>query len=249
MATQVASDQYRPAANRYGVRSGKTLNSKDAFGLAAWEQAGWIIEQDPYGWFQWYCRFFLGRRSMDDDRQVGRWAAMCGDKGRWKRNLIARCIREGKAHDDVSCAPVVRQTLQHWAYRLTEADFSAYRSEIAAGATTPFMPSSSMPAVTLDGHDSPSAPEPQVQGESSRPAVSGRAKRAACPEPRAGGETPLSRARAKRAAPSPAPCSGETSVRRTLAPAVRRGPCPPGVEPPAAAKKKGKTARVGSKGK
>jgi len=107
IATQVASDQYRPAANRYGVRSGRTLGSKDAFGLDAWEQAGWIIEQDPYGWFQWYCRFFLGRRSMDDDRQIGRWGAMCGEKGRWKRNLIARCLREGKAHHDVSCAPVV----------------------------------------------------------------------------------------------------------------------------------------------
>jgi hypothetical protein len=165
IATQVASDHYRPAANRYGVRSGRTLGSKDAFGLDAWEQAGWIIEQDPYGWFQWYCRFFLGRRSMDDDRQVGRWGAMCGEKGRWKRNLVARCLREGKAHDDVSCAPVVRQTLQHWAYRLTEADFASYRAKIAAGAKAPFMPSELMPSVSLDSQGAV-----ETQGQSSSPA-------------------------------------------------------------------------------
>ena len=165
IATQVASDHYRPAANRYGVRSGRTLGSKDAFGLDAWEQAGWIIEQDPYGWFQWYCRFFLGRRSSDDDRQVGRWGAMCGEKGRWKRNLVARCLREGKAHDDVSCAPVVRQTLQHWAYSLTEADFASYRAKIAAGAKAPFMSSALMPSVSLDSQGTV-----ETRGQSSSPA-------------------------------------------------------------------------------
>jgi hypothetical protein len=144
---QVASDVYNPAANRYRVRSGKTTGKKDSFGLQAWQESGWIVEQDPFGWFQWYCRFYLGRRSEDDDRQIGRWAAMCGAKGRWKRNLIARCVREGKAFDDVSCAPVVRQTLQHWAYRLSEADFLSYKAEIAGGARTAFIPAASMPHV------------------------------------------------------------------------------------------------------
>lgn len=150
---KVASNVYNPAANRYGVRSGKTAGKKDSFGLQAWEESGWIVEQDPFGWFQWYCRFFSGRRSEDDDRQIGRWAAMCGAKGRWKRNLIARCVREGKAFDDVSCAPVVRQTLQHWAYRLSEADFLSYKAEIAGGARTAFISAASMP--TLDPPQQP----------------------------------------------------------------------------------------------
>ena len=125
------------------------MGSKDPFGLQAWESSGWIIEQDPYGWFQWYCRFCLGRRSNDDERQIARWAAMCGAKGRWKRNLIGQCIRQGKSFDDETCSPVVRQTLQHWAYRLTEADYLAFRADIAAGARPAFIPAASMPPVEL----------------------------------------------------------------------------------------------------
>mmetsp|Transcript_36388 Transcript_36388/g.53382 ORF Transcript_36388/g.53382 Transcript_36388/m.53382 type:complete len:191 (-) Transcript_36388:187-759(-) len=123
------------------------MNRKDTFGLQALETSGWIVQQDPFGWFQWYCRFYVGRRSLDDDRQIARWQAMCGAKGRWKRNLIARCVREGKTHDDISCSPVVRQTLQHWAYRLTEAHHSEYKTQIAAGAKTAFIPASSMPPI------------------------------------------------------------------------------------------------------
>jgi len=81
------------------------------------------------------------------DEHTARWQAMCGAKGRWKRNLIARCVREGKTHDDISCSPVVRQTPQHWAYRLTEADHSEYKTQIAAGAKTAFIPASSMPPI------------------------------------------------------------------------------------------------------
>jgi len=47
------------------------MNRKDTFGLQAWETSGWIVQQDPFGWFQWYCRFYVGRRSLDDDRQIG----------------------------------------------------------------------------------------------------------------------------------------------------------------------------------
>ena len=50
---------------------------------------------------------------------------MCGEKGRWKQNLIAKCLREGKPHDDASVSPVVRQTLLHWAYEISEADFAS----------------------------------------------------------------------------------------------------------------------------
>ena len=65
----------------------------------------------------------LTRTRGEDERQVARWSGVCGEKGRWKQNLIAKCMRDGKAHDDASVSPVVRQTLLHWAYELTEVDF------------------------------------------------------------------------------------------------------------------------------
>ena len=74
---------------------------------------------------QWYFRFYMGRRLSggEDERQMGRWNGVCGEKGRWKQNLIAKCMRDNKAHDDPTVSPVVRQTLLHWAYELSEADF------------------------------------------------------------------------------------------------------------------------------
>uniref|UniRef100_A0A7S1JA41 Uncharacterized protein n=1 Tax=Eutreptiella gymnastica TaxID=73025 RepID=A0A7S1JA41_9EUGL len=124
IATQVASPTYRKAVNRYGVACGAKESARtDSFGLQFWESKDWIRAQDPYGWFQWYCRFYQGRRSDDDERQIGRWAALAGPTGRWKQNLIAKCLCGGKHFDDASVSPVVRQTLQHWAYTLTEADF------------------------------------------------------------------------------------------------------------------------------
>ena len=98
------------------------MGRKDPFGLEAWESSGWIIEQDPYGWFQWYCRFYLGRRTEDDERQISRWIGVAGAKGRWKNNLANKVVAAGKQYDDPSVSPVVRQTLLHWAYQLTEKD-------------------------------------------------------------------------------------------------------------------------------
>ena len=69
--------------------------------------------------------FYAGRRLAggEDERQIARWNGVCGDKGRWKQNLIAKCLRDGKSYDDQTVSPVVRQTLLHWAYELQEADF------------------------------------------------------------------------------------------------------------------------------
>jgi len=72
-----------------------------------WQQKGWIYHEDPRGWFQWYCRYFLGRRCADDERQIKRWKAM------------TRHIAQLKKHckkGDFSCRPVQRQALLHWAY-------------------------------------------------------------------------------------------------------------------------------------
>ncbi|KAL3925464.1 MAG: hypothetical protein SGPRY_003638 [Prymnesium sp.] len=79
----------------------------------------------------------MGRRLDDgeDERQIGRWLGVAGEKGRWKNNLVGKCLREGKNYDDPSVSPVVRQTLLHWAYQLTPTDFqSAARRVKARGA-------------------------------------------------------------------------------------------------------------------
>ncbi|XP_072532783.1 uncharacterized protein [Salminus brasiliensis] len=112
---QVSSATYREQVNTYKVKCGGSLEM--------WESSGWIKPQDPYGWFQWYCRFYQGRRTEDDVRQISRWANCTGVKGRWRNNLITKVVRSGRRFDDPSVSPVVRQTLQHWGYRLTEEDY------------------------------------------------------------------------------------------------------------------------------
>jgi hypothetical protein len=57
---QVAAKKYNPKVNKYKVKCGGDLKE--------WEEAGWVSEIDPYGYFQWYCRFYLGRRCSDDPR-------------------------------------------------------------------------------------------------------------------------------------------------------------------------------------
>jgi len=104
----LAGLKYDPSKNKYGVKCGADL--------AEWEGSDWITELDPYGWFMWYTRFFQGRRSWDDARQISRWAKVCGDKGRWRTNLIAKVVAAGAAFDDAKVSPVVRQTLLHWGY-------------------------------------------------------------------------------------------------------------------------------------
>lgn len=113
--TQVSSPIYDVSRNKYKVKCGASLEE--------WENSGWMREQDPYGWFQWYCRFFQGRRTEDDERQIGRWRNCTGPKGRWKNNLISKVAKAGVAFDNPGISPVVRQTLLHWAYELTKEDF------------------------------------------------------------------------------------------------------------------------------
>ena len=75
--------------------------------LKEWIKKGWIRNQDPRGWFQWYCRYYMGRRSVDDDRQIQRWKNINRHIAQVKKN----CYK-----GDLSCRPRQRQALLHWAY-------------------------------------------------------------------------------------------------------------------------------------
>ena len=75
--------------------------------LSYWRRKGWIHPQDPRGWFQWYCRYYMGRRTIDDERQIKRWLAM--------RRHVAQ-IKKNCKPCDLSCRPKQRQALLHWAY-------------------------------------------------------------------------------------------------------------------------------------
>ena len=100
--------------NNYGVKSGTSLRF--------WEKKGWMNKQDPYGWVQWYCRFYKGRRTPDDKRQIKRWLAFAGPKGRFKRRLVNMIKNKKTKYNDYTVSPVIRQGLQHWAYRLVPGD-------------------------------------------------------------------------------------------------------------------------------
>ena len=75
--------------------------------LGYWQEKGWIYHEDPRGWFQWYCRYYMGRRCADDARQIRRWKAM--------RRHIAQ-IQKNCRRGDLDCRRKQRQALLHWAY-------------------------------------------------------------------------------------------------------------------------------------
>ena len=88
-----------PALNYFGVDASQSLS--------VWRAKGWIHPDDPRGWFQWYCRYYSGRRMEDDARQIKRWRAM-------RRHLAQ--IRSHCDPGDPFCRPKQRQALLHWAY-------------------------------------------------------------------------------------------------------------------------------------
>ena len=84
------------------------------------EKKGWINEIDSYAWFQWYFRYWLGRRSQDDERQINRWKGIVSRL----RGKIVKMIKDaGSNFDYDSISPKIRQILLHWVYESTEKDF------------------------------------------------------------------------------------------------------------------------------
>lgn len=91
----------QPSLNFFGVNASQSIE--------VWREKGWINDiHDPRGWFQWYCRYFMGRRlPIEDKRQISRWKAM-------KRHVAQITRNCGKG--DWDCRRKQRQALLHWAY-------------------------------------------------------------------------------------------------------------------------------------
>ena len=84
------------------------------------ENKGWVNKIDPYGWFQWYFRYCLGRRSKYDERQINRWKKLVS---RFRDKLVKMIRDSGSKFDDYSISLKIRQILLQWGYELTEKDF------------------------------------------------------------------------------------------------------------------------------
>lgn len=94
------SGKYEKDKNFFGVKASQSLEE--------WKRKGWIYKEDPRGWFQWYCRYYIGRRiPKEDERQIKRWKGMTRHVAQVGRNCDPR---------DLNCRPVQRQALLHWAY-------------------------------------------------------------------------------------------------------------------------------------
>ena len=117
----LTSSTYRPQVNKYGVKCGGLLGM--------WESGGWIADSDPYGWFQWYCRFYRGRRCYDA-KQISRWLKSAGPKGRFRSQLCNKILAANTRADDPAISSVIRQTLLHWGLEITPNILEQHKKRI-----------------------------------------------------------------------------------------------------------------------
>ena len=98
---KVSNSGYDVNLNCFKINSGLSRSE--------WQKSGWITKEDPLGWFQWYCRYTLGRKIPDvDNFQISRWAAF---GPRHIGGIKANC-----EPGNLDCRPRQRQALLHWAY-------------------------------------------------------------------------------------------------------------------------------------
>lgn len=101
-ASNLAVDAPDISKNCFQIKSRLSLNE--------WKKRGWITPFDPdvRGWFQWYYRYWLGRREPTlDAHQIKRWRAFT----RHRAQIIKNCP-PGR----LNCRPRQRQALLQWAY-------------------------------------------------------------------------------------------------------------------------------------
>lgn len=96
---KLCHERHDPQLNFFGVNASKPLSY--------WRDKGWIYWEDPRGWFQWYCRYYMGRRCPDDERQIKRWKAMTRHIAQIRKNCFP---------GNWDCHRRQRQALLHWAY-------------------------------------------------------------------------------------------------------------------------------------
>ena len=87
----------------------------------------WMHADDQRGWFEWYCKYFLGRRHLDDERQIKRWLSFCGPKGRWRNAIYSKIHSYGidiKLSSNFSIR--IQQSLLHWSYMINEQDYKLW---------------------------------------------------------------------------------------------------------------------------
>lgn len=97
---KLCPERHDPKLNYFGVNASQPLS--------VWRKKGWIYKDDPRGWFQWYCRYYMGRRiPNEDEKQIKRWKAI--------QRHIAQVKKNCRVGDEF-CRPKQRQAILHWAY-------------------------------------------------------------------------------------------------------------------------------------